>query len=203
MIFLKQSTGSDIKIGPFVDSVDGVTPETALTINAADIKLSKNGATMGSKNSGGGTHDANGWYTITLDTTDTNTVGRLQLSCYVTGALPVFLDFMVLEEEVYDMWYASGLTAGVMIARSAGEIIPGTVDTVTNGHTPTATEFQADDITQSITNHYKDRGIIFTSGTLIHQFALITAYSQVGGIGQFTVDGFTGAPANNDTFIII
>jgi hypothetical protein len=158
---------------------------------------------MASKNSGGATHDADGWYTTTFDATDTNTVGRLQVSSHISGALPVFAEFMVLEEEVYDMWYESGVTAGVKLARSASEIIPGTVDTGTNSHTPTATEFQADDITESGVNHYKDRGIIFTNGDLEHQFALITAYAQTGGIGQFTVDGFTGAPSDNDTFIII
>lgn len=203
MLFLKQSTSETLKIGPYVDSGDGVSPETGLTINNTDILLSKNGVSLTSKNSGGGTHDQNGWYTITLDATDTNTVGKLQLSSYISGALPVFADFIVLEEEIYDMWFNSGITAGVMLARSAGEIIPGTVDTVTLGHTPTSTEFQADDITKAASNYYKDRAVIFTSGNLANQFALITAYVQVGGIGQFTVDGFTGPPANNDTFIII
>lgn len=201
MLFLRQSTASQsIKIGPFVDSGDGVTPEESLTISAGEIKVSKNGAAM-SGTAGSGVHDADGWYTTTLDASDTDTVGRLQVMCYESGALPVFADFMVLEEEVYDMWYESGITPGVKIARSAGEIIPGTVDTGT--FTPTATQFEADDITDSPTDHYKDRGIIFTGGTLTHQFAIITAYSLQAGKGRFTVDGFTTAPANNDTFIII
>ena len=97
MLFLKQSTASQsVLIGPFVDSTDGDTAETGLSIANTDIKLSKNGGTMASKNSGGATHDAGGWYTITLDATDTNTVGRLQLSCKVAGALAVFAEFQVL-----------------------------------------------------------------------------------------------------------
>jgi hypothetical protein len=111
MQYLRQSTASQsVLIGPFVDSTDGVTAETGLTINAADIRLSANGGNMAAKNSLGGTHDEAGWYTITLDATDTATVGRLQLSVAVSGALPVFAEFQVLEEAVYDALFASGAT---------------------------------------------------------------------------------------------
>ena len=111
MLFLKQSTASQsVLIGPFVDSTDGVTAETALTVANTDIRLSKNGANIVAKNSGGGTHDENGWYTITLDATDTDTVGRLQLHCAVSGALPVFAEFQVLEETIFDALIGASAT---------------------------------------------------------------------------------------------
>lgn len=111
MIFLKQSTASQsVLLGPFVDDTDGVTAETGLTIAASDIRLSANGGNMAAKAAGGGTHDENGWYTITLDATDTATVGRLQISCKVAGALPVYLSCYVLEEAIYDAMFASGST---------------------------------------------------------------------------------------------
>jgi hypothetical protein len=103
MMYLKQSTASQsVLIGPFVDATDGATAETALTIANTDIRLSANGGNLAAKNSGGGTHDEAGWYTITLDATDTATVGRLQLHCKVAGALMVHMEFQVLEEAVYD-----------------------------------------------------------------------------------------------------
>lgn len=108
MLYLKQSTASQsVLIGPFVDSTDGTTAETGLTIANTDIRLSKNGGNLAAKNSGGATHDEAGWYTITLDATDTNTVGRLQLHCKMSGALMVFAEFQVLEETVYDALFAS------------------------------------------------------------------------------------------------
>jgi hypothetical protein len=111
MQYLRQSTASQsVLIGPFVASTDGVTAETGLTINAADIRLSANGGNMVAKNSLGGTHDEAGWYTITLDATDTATVGRLQLSVAVSGALPVFAEFQVLEEALYDALFAASAT---------------------------------------------------------------------------------------------
>lgn len=102
-LFLKQSTASQaVVLGPFVDSTDGDTEETALTIANTDVHLSKNGGTIASKNSGGCTHDANGFYTCTFDATDTGTVGRLQVYVHVSGALPVTQDFEVLPANVYD-----------------------------------------------------------------------------------------------------
>lgn len=108
MLVLKQSTASqNVLIGPFVDDTDGATAETGLTIANTDIRLSKNGGNLAAKTSGGGTHDEAGWYQITLDATDTNTVGTLQLHVKVAGALMVHAEFHVLEEEVYDDLFAA------------------------------------------------------------------------------------------------
>jgi hypothetical protein len=102
-LVLRQSTASQaVMIGPFVDSTDGNTAETGLTVDAADVRLSKNGANIVGKNSGGCTHDELGYYTCTFDATDTNTVGRLQVMVHESGALPVYHEFQVAEEAVYD-----------------------------------------------------------------------------------------------------
>jgi len=112
MLYLKQSTASQtVLLGPFVDDTDGATPETGLTIANTDIRLSANGGNMFAKTSGGGTHDENGWYAITLDATDTATVGRFQISCKVAGALTVFMEMNVLEEAIYDSLMASSAAA--------------------------------------------------------------------------------------------
>jgi hypothetical protein len=121
MLYLRQSTASQsVVIGPFVDSTDGNTEETGLTIANTDIRLSKNGANIVGKNSGGGTHDELGYYTITLDATDTNTVGRLQLMVHASGALPVYHEFHVVEEAVYDRDYASSAT-GIIGTSQTGD----------------------------------------------------------------------------------
>ena len=100
---LKQSTAATIKIGPFVDSTDGVTAETGLTISQADIRLSKNGGAFAQTNNAtGATHDENGYYGVPLDTTDTNTLGRLRVAVNESGSLPVWQDFMVVNANVYD-----------------------------------------------------------------------------------------------------
>ena len=103
-IRLKQSTASqEVPLGPFLDSTDGVTPETALTIANTDIKLWAMGATsLANKNSGGATHISNGIYYAVLDATDTDTLGPLVIFVHVAGALPVRLECRVMPANVYE-----------------------------------------------------------------------------------------------------
>jgi len=106
--YLRQSTASQARaIGPFLDDTDFKTAETALTIANTDVKLRANGTTLANKNSGGGTHQVNGLYSLTFDATDTANVGELYFSVVVAGALPVFGTYVVLEEAVYDALFAA------------------------------------------------------------------------------------------------
>ena len=103
MNLLKQSTAATIKLGPFIDDTDGKTAETSLTISQADILLSKNGGDIAqTHNSAGATHDELGYYNVPLDTTDTNTLGRLKVMVHESGALPVWAEYLVVTANVYD-----------------------------------------------------------------------------------------------------
>ena len=163
MLFLKQSTAAQsVKLGPFVDDTDGATAETGLTIANTDIRLSANGGNMFAKTSGGGTHDENGWYTITLDATDTATVGSLQVSCKVAGALAAFMEFTVLEEEVYDDLFGSGavgylkpVTAGRDVDVTAGGAVGidwGNIENPTTAVDLSGTDIQLVDTTTTNTD---------------------------------------------------
>lgn len=103
-IWLKQSTASqEIPLGYFLDSTDGDTEETALTIANTDIKIWKTGATtLANKNSGGATHISNGIYYCTLDATDTNTLGPMVVFVHESGALATKVECLVLPANVYD-----------------------------------------------------------------------------------------------------
>lgn len=107
--FLRQSTASQvIELGPFLDDTDFKTAKNALTIANTDIKLRKHGGTThGNKNSGGATNIANGYYHTTLDATDTNTVGLLDIHVNVASALPVFDRYWVIEEAIFDALYGA------------------------------------------------------------------------------------------------
>jgi hypothetical protein len=127
MIYLKQSTASqEVLLGPFVDSTDGVTAETGLTIANTDIKIHKAGATtLANKNSGGATHISNGNYYAVLDATDTDTVGSGAIVVQVSGALAVRHNFTVLPGAVFDAMIggtagfplASGIKKGVALTK--------------------------------------------------------------------------------------
>lgn len=107
LIPLRQSTAVTLKVGPFVDSTDGFTKETALTIAQADVLLSKNNGAFAQKNDAtSATHDAAGYYGVPLNATDSNTLGRLQIDISEAGALPVFLECWVYHPNVYDALFA-------------------------------------------------------------------------------------------------
>lgn len=108
-IALRQSTASqEIPLGYLLDSLDGNSEETALTIANTDIKLWKFGATtIVNKNSGGATHMGNGLYYAVLDATDTDTVGSMVVFCHVSGALAVRVLCQVYEEAVFDALFAA------------------------------------------------------------------------------------------------
>lgn len=221
--FLKQSTASQSRlIGPFVNDVDFITAETGLTIANTDIKLRANGTTLSNKNSGGGTHQVNGMYSVTWDATDTANVGELFYSVKVTDAMQVFGSYVVLEEAVYDALFAAsaagygtasdvtaikaitdavGATAAARLALTLGNSPTATIDNT--AFTATTSELETSTITEATADHYNGRVILFTSGAVAHRATSITDYSLVSGRGHFTYTALNEAPANGVTFIII
>src|SRR3990167_9305910 len=111
---LKQSTAAVISFGPFLDKTDGVTLETGL-VSALDhattgIMLSKNGGVLAVRNAAvtATTYDAHGCYRVTLDTTDTATLGRLRMIYTdVATCLPVWDDLAVMPANVWDSLYGA------------------------------------------------------------------------------------------------
>lgn len=104
---LKQSVAVEVAIGPFLDSGDGITPETALTITQAEVRLKKNGGDWAQKSEATSlVHEENGWYRCLLDVTDTNTLGLLVLAITETGAVPVWREFVVVKADAYDAVFA-------------------------------------------------------------------------------------------------
>jgi len=117
MHILRQSTAVDVLIGPFVDKTDGNTLETGKTL---DVELSKNGQGLANKNDSTAPTDdtggnVDGYYNCELDATDTNTVGTLRLCVHHTDALPVWHDFQVVEEAIYDALFAAGATGELLV----------------------------------------------------------------------------------------
>lgn len=109
---LRQSTEIKIRIGSAVDAADGVTPETGLTLGAADQAelLKHNGAAT--VDMSGRTFAAvtgsDGWYDLTLTTTDTNTLGQLTAVVQDLSLMaPIFKDCMVVTQNYWDSKYST------------------------------------------------------------------------------------------------
>lgn len=147
MQFLKQSTAAILKLGPFVDSTDGVTAETGLTIAQADIQISKNGAAFAqtSEASPTTTHDADGWYPIPLTATDTGTLGTLTVQVTMAGALPVWIHCLVVTANVYDTLCSTDMLQADLtqiggVAQSATDL----KDFADTGYDPSTHKAQSD-----------------------------------------------------------
>ena len=112
MIEFRQGTTVTVKMGPFVDSSDGDTDESALSINQADIRLSKNGADFAQVHDDQGAaplpYDEKGWYTLSLDATDVDTLGELLIDIHVSGALHAWREFQVVAQDYWDAKYVTG-----------------------------------------------------------------------------------------------
>lgn len=105
---LRQSTATTVKVGPFLDETNGITPEEDLTITQSEVRLTKNGGNLAQKNEATSlVHDEVGYYDCLLDGTDTNTAGRLKLVVSEGGALRLWENYDVLPANVYDSKYGS------------------------------------------------------------------------------------------------
>lgn len=151
MQYIRQGATQLIMFGPFVSKTDGVTLLTdATTITDIDhattgIFVSKNGAAAAIRhqNVTASVADAYGMMKVTLDATDTGTVGTLDvLFAKAATYLPVHKSFQVVDTVVYDALYADAaigaLTGVTLAATQTGVTIP-TVTTVTAPVTVTGT----------------------------------------------------------------
>lgn len=216
--WLKQSTAVEIAIGPFLNSSDGNTVESALTITQPDIRLKKNGGAWAQKSAAQTlTHEENGWYEISLSTTDTDTLGILIVAVHESGALPVWREFNVVPANVYDSLFSTDLlqvdvTQWLGVAPNA--LVSNRVDASTGAiannvitdasiaasaiadlrsvaigtaDSGTTTTVVDTERTESAVDHWKGCVIVFSSG-LVGQTRLITAFNP-------TTDTITFAPA--------
>ena len=220
MFYLRANTASQVvEIGPFLSSSDAFTPvASSVAMAAADIQLNKHGSTAQvSKNSGGGTYIANGWYYTTLDATDTNTVGRLKISINTlsasTLAMPVWLDTQVVSSSVYDSYFSTGVfpvdvvrlagsTSGANnMSSAANSIISGTATTGTlNISTATVSLYGVSIPTDG---QLQGRQIVWkgdvTAG-LRQQATTVSTYTAASSTMVFVPTSV--APVNGDTFTI-
>lgn len=218
MMHLKQSTSVDVPVGPFLDETDGKTAETALTITQPDVRLKKNGGAWAQKAAAQTlTHEEAGWYEVTLDATDTNTIGHLMVAIHESGALPVWREFEVLAANVYDSLYGAATdkldvnveewnTTAVPAEHTAGYPIvtikdgtgTGEIDTTSGGvlvaalaaSAITATSIAADAITAAkIADNAIDTAT-FAAGTTIPRCTLTDTITTYTGNTVQTGDSF-------------
>jgi hypothetical protein len=171
--FLKQSTAVTLKVGPFVDSIDGITVEAGLTITQAEVRLSKNGANIAQKNEATSlTYDEVGMYDCPLDTTDTNTLGVLKLVINESGAIIVTHDYQIISAAAWAALHGDTIAEETAVPAANAALVTKmnfTFAKARNKMTQTATtqllRNDADNATIA-TSTVSDDGTTFTRGEL-------------------------------------
>ena len=181
-MWLRQSTASqEISLGQFLDSTDGNTEENGLTIANTDIKLRKGGTTtLTNKSSGGATNISNGVYHATLDATDTNTLGQLEIYVHVAGALATKSIYMVLPAASYDSLVTNGLNNLGGTAQTADH-------TAAIANIPTVSEFNARTI---LSASYSTAANLATVGSNVDSILIDTNDLQTNQGNWLTATGF-------------
>jgi hypothetical protein len=203
-IILRQSTaGQEVPLGPFLDTTDGDSEETGLTIANTDILLWKTGSTtLASKNSGGATHISNGVYYAVLDATDTNTVGSLKIFVHVAGALFCTLTCLVYPTAVYDALIAG---TGYLSVNLVADQSAATVGTV-NAFAAAAVDQVWDEVVTAHTTANsagENLNVIndMLTGKKVVSGTTMTHYKQDGTTARktFTLDSATNATTRTPT----
>jgi hypothetical protein len=213
-MILRQSTGIDVRVGPFVDSTDGVTPETSVALGTADQAelLKADGAATVDISSAtwAAVTGSDGWYDLTLTTSHTDTVGELVVVIQDSDlCLPVFAKFQVVEEAIYDaIWAASATRIPADVTAISGttavaDNLEASLETMLTG---TATGGSTSTVTSAVTGHGNDtfigRVLIFRTGTLQYEAGVITDYDSTSGTFTFAAATFTTSPTT-ETFVIV
>lgn len=118
MLYLKADTNTEVLIGPVVAVGDGFTPVTTLSLSTADeAEIIKYGGatpltvTSISANGFAAITSADGYYTLDISTSNSDTEGFLTVLINDDSlCLPIRVDFMVVNANVYDSLFAAATT---------------------------------------------------------------------------------------------
>ncbi len=129
MSWLKQSTAASCIIGPILDSTGAEYASAVI----GDLSISKNGGTLTALASAATlTFIANGMYTLALTTGNTDTVGRVEISCNKATYQMPQKNMLVLLASVFDalITNAANATGGLIAATAAVSAAAGYIGSI-------------------------------------------------------------------------
>jgi hypothetical protein len=208
MFFVRQNATHKVVFGPAVAVADGFTPVTTLDISTADEAeaiLHDNGTVVDiSGYTWAAIATADGYYHLTLQAAISGTVGHLTILINDDSLVyPLRADFTVVEEAVYDQFYA-GSASGALQPTTAGR----TLDILATGEAAanvTHIDGQATSGNNATLN-LKQLNIVNAAGVgmIVTGTTIGLDVNATGGIAV-DVDGTTGGmtvTANNGNAVI-
>jgi hypothetical protein len=213
MRFLRRGTAVNLTVGPAYDRTDGVTPEAGLTfaderITFAVQSQSTAAATLALNNQVGSTSDSSntldylssavGLLRLRLTATDVSTQGSAMLIITNTTAhVPIFHEFVVLEESRYDALVAAstGLSAHVTTFAATPLLQLGIIGQGTAQQSSSNTLTLASTMAY-VTNEINGATLLVAGG----QPRTVLSYDSTSKIA--TVEGYTSTPSSVATYLL-
>jgi hypothetical protein len=116
MIIARQSTARTVTVGPMLDAAGAFVSDGVV----ADFKISKNGGAPAALNGSATlTHRNTGHYSLALTASDLDTVGQAEIVIDDTVNGCPIKEITVVEEAVYDLYYAAAATGKVTLDNTA------------------------------------------------------------------------------------
>lgn len=190
--FLRQSTSANVNIGVFADRSDG-SRKTGIEVSADNVFVLKSGTTAEAKNSTADCVSAfPGTQICVLSATDTDTPGILRVECSVgVSVMPVFNMFQVVEESIFDKFYASG---GALNDLSSEDVSAAVDDALNNFGVSTLT---ADDVSAEVEDALAGHGV----STLTAEDVSAACDDALVNLGVSTLDSATVSAAVDDALV--
>jgi len=181
VLFIRQNATHKVVLGPAVAVGDGFTPVTTLALSTADEAeaiLHDNSTVVDiSGYTWAAITTADGYYHLTLQSGISGTVGHMTVVVNDDSlVLPLKADFMVVEEAVYDMFFAASATGNnatiTTIASDVVQIYSDTTiiasDLVQIYSDTTAINTQTTTIASDVVQIYSDTTIVVSDTTAIN-----------------------------------
>lgn len=182
---LRADTAATLKFC-LADATDA-TPETAWDVDQADIRVTKNGGNFAQKNeaTNDAAHDEVGCYDVSIDATDTDTEGRLEVCMYEAGIIRACDTYSVVTQQYYDARYVSG---DLLTSKDVGLVFEEAITTVVNQTTYDFTSIPTDGL--HVGNEVVIEDVSVNDQTFTTWVTTVTASSNrivVNGTPPFTV----------------
>lgn len=208
-MFLEQSEATAARrriLVYLVDDTDGKTPETAVTISAGDVKISKNGAAE-ANHAGTLVELAGGRYYYEHTQAEQDTLGLLTFALAKAGVRTFIKESQVVPWDPYaanlpaDVKAVDGnAAAATILSRHARGVVRGTCGA---GSTTTSIVTSSLDPAASVNDQFNAKVLTFDKDTTTANLrGQSTTVSDFTSGGVITVVALTNAPASGDTFTI-
>jgi hypothetical protein len=119
MRYLREDTTANVAIGPIIKSTDGYTPYTGLTSDDIDINFYQGtGVTTQDFDANNSLSEiGNGIYNLGVNSSNTKAAGPLRADILVNNdsGIPIFEDFQVINQHIYDSLFASSGTERMQV----------------------------------------------------------------------------------------